>query len=116
MPPLDHAVGLGVISGGSEVIDAEDFGELLKQRRLELTSLIRRDVRWHTKTGDPSGYEVAGDCLGGDVGKWIRLWPSGVSVDAGEEISHAIRYRQRSDQIDVYVSEALIWYVERCVR
>ena len=61
MKSFDHAVGLRVIRGGHDDLDAPSLGKLLEQSRRKLRSSVGCDYCWHSVILYPSGYKSVDD-------------------------------------------------------
>lgn len=54
MEPFYEAVTGGMIRSCSTVLESDDSGQVLEERRFELASPVCYYIRWATKAGDPS--------------------------------------------------------------
>ena len=84
MKAFNQTIGTGVVGGSSGTADAEELHEMVPKMGLELSSSVRSQGGWDTKTRDPAGQECLGDCFCAGVGEGNGFWPTGEAVHAGE--------------------------------
>ena len=57
MKAFNQTIGTGVVGGSSGTADAEELHEMVPKMGLELSSSVRSQGGWDTKTRDPAGQE-----------------------------------------------------------
>ena len=72
----------------------------------ELGPPVGDDLEWQTEPCYPRPPEGGGHCLCSDIRKRNCFWPASKTVNDREEVLHALRLRERADQIHVHSQEA----------
>ncbi len=67
----------------------------------ELRTTVRSDGVWNTKTRNPRETESFCTGRGCGGGKGNSLWPSGGSVNHGEDVGLALGKRERANNVNV---------------
>ena len=106
MKPLDHPIGLWVVSRRGAVLNAQQLVELLPKVGRELGPPVRSEVDGNAKPRDPVPNESSCTCL--CPGIWDRnsFWPTGEPVNYCEEVGHPLADWKRPDEVDVQGREA----------
>ena len=93
-----------MISGGSDVGDAEGLTEGGPGRGGELGAPVGSQGGRNTKTGDPGG-QGSDAISGGGRPEWIGGWPTSRAIHNCKEVAEPVNSRERTNQVDVDMAE-----------
>ena len=103
--PLDHFIGGGMPCSSTGERCTGDGSQILEKAGLKLPALVVCNLLGAAEMSNPDRDKGLSDRFGGDVKHTECLRPKCVSVDGGNLLPEAGRYRQRPDQVDMHMRE-----------
>jgi hypothetical protein len=92
-----------------DVLTAEQVDKLTEEGGLELRASICGHCGRHTKVGYPMLEEVLCDRVRGCVADGNGQRPASEAVDASEQVGFAVRWWQRTNNVEMDMGKTRVW-------